>query len=185
MVKILPLTPLLNYSMTVIRNVKTERQDFVWHSNRIIRFLLDAALNELEFIDKTVQTPTGASVTGVEPFGEICGISIMRAGDSMVEGLRSIAPSVRIGKILIQRNEETAEPVLFYSKLPKDVKDRTCLLLDPMLATGGSAIKAVEVLIENGVKEEKIIFVNLISCPEGIEHFEKAYPKVKLITGNS
>lgn len=115
----------------------------------------------------------------------------MRAGDSMVEGLRDICPSVRIGKILIQRDEETAMPKLFYAKLPPDVKDRTCLLLDPMLATGGSAIKAVEVLISKGVKEDKIMyiltltvsFVNLVSCPEGLEAFHNAHPTIRIVTG--
>ena len=114
--------------------------------------------------------------------GSICGVSIMRAGESMEQGLRDCCRSVRIGKILIQRDEETALPKLYYSKLPKDIDQRFCLLLDPMLATGGSANKAIEVLIDNGVKEERIIFINLVACPEGIEAVVTKFPKLKIVT---
>jgi uracil phosphoribosyltransferase len=106
---------------------------------------------------------TGLDYNGVTFEGKICGVSIMRAGESMEQGLRDccrsssrpekqskLARSVRIGKILIQRDEETALPKLFYEKLPKDIKERYVLLLDPMLATGGSAITAVKVLLAKG-----------------------------------
>lgn len=81
----------------------------------------------------------------------------------MEAGLRDCCRSVRIGKILIQRDEETAKPKLFYAKLPEDIQERYCLLLDPMLATGGSAMQAIEVLLSHGVQEEKILFLNLVS----------------------
>ena len=100
----------------------------------------------------------------------------------MEQGLRDCCRSVRIGKILIQRDEATAMPQLFYSKLPKDIASRFCLLLDPMLATGGSANKAIEVLLNHGVMEDHILFVNLICCPEGIKAVLDAYPKVRIVT---
>ncbi|ORY78247.1 uracil phosphoribosyltransferase [Protomyces lactucae-debilis] len=106
----------------------------------------------------------------------------MRAGESMEQGLRDCCRSVRIGKILIQRDEETAQAKLYYSKLPEDIAHRWVFLLDPMLATGGSAIKAVEVLLERGVPEEHIIFLNLISAPEGIATFKKNFPKLRVVT---
>ena len=106
----------------------------------------------------------------------------MRAGESMEQGLRECCRSVRIGKILIQRNEETAQPKLYYEKLPPDVADRWVLLLDPMLATGGSAIMAVEVLKARGVPEERILFLNLIASPEGIKNFAEKVPRVRVIT---
>lgn len=84
----------------------------------------------------TVVTPTGQHYDGLSFQGKICGVSIMRAGESMEQGLRECCRSVRIGKILIQRDEETAQPKLFYSKIPEDIADRWVLLLDPMLATG-------------------------------------------------
>lgn len=107
----------------------------------------------------------------------------MRAGESMEQGLRSCCRSVRIGKILIQRDEETAQPKLFYDKLPEDIDSRYVFLLDPMLATGGSAAMAVQVLKERGVPEERILFLNLLAAPEGIKFMMDKYPKLKIITG--
>jgi len=134
---------------------------------------VEEGLNHLPVVEKTVVTPTSTEFEGVGFKGKICGVSIMRAGESMEQGLRDCCRSVRIGKILIQRDEETALPKLYYSKLPPDIDDRYVLLLDPMLATGGSAIKAIEVLLANGVKEDKILFLNLVAAPEGIEAVTK------------
>jgi len=123
----------------------------------------------------------------------------MRAGEAMEQGLRDCCRSVRIGKILIQRDEETSMPKLFYDKLPEDIADRWVLLLDPMFATGGrpcdlssrrklnistggSAIMAVDVLKSRGVPEERILFLNLIASPEGIEKFAKKFPKLRVVT---
>lgn len=107
----------------------------------------------------------------------------MRAGESMEQGLRDCCRSVRIGKILIQRDEETAQPKMFYSKLPDDISNRYVFLLDPMLATGGSAAMAVDVLKERGVPSNRILFLNLLASPEGVEMFKEKYPEVKIITG--
>ncbi|KAG6861496.1 hypothetical protein C0995_015923 [Termitomyces sp. Mi166 len=151
----LPQTAQLEALYTIIRDKNTSRGDFLFYSDRIIRLLVEEGLNHLPVVKRTVETPT-----------------------AMEAGLREVCRSVRIGKILIQRvrttsftpngipimqDEETALPKLFYSKFPADIASRYVLLLDPMLATGGSAMKAVEVLMENGVPEERIIFVNLVS----------------------
>lgn len=128
-------------------------------------------------------TATGHKVDGVKFQGKICGVSIMRAGESMEQGLRDCCRSVRIGKILIQRDEETAQPKLFYDKLPADIKDRYVFLLDPMLATGGSAMMAVDVILSRGVAQNRILFLNLIASPEGIKNFKEKYPEVIIVTG--
>ncbi|KAI8818497.1 uracil phosphoribosyltransferase-domain-containing protein [Fimicolochytrium jonesii] len=181
-VVLLEQTPQLKALMSIVRNKETQRGDFIFYSDRVIRLLVEEALNHLPFIDKVISTPTGAKYNGLGFRGKICGVSIMRAGEAMEQGLRDCCRSVRIGKILIQRNEETAMPQLYYSKLPPDIADRFCLLLDPMLATGGSANKAIEVLIDHGVPEERILFVNLICAPEGIEKVLAAYPRLKIVT---
>ena len=106
----------------------------------------------------------------------------MRAGEAMEQGLRDCCRSVRIGKILIQRDEETTLPKLFYDKLPEDIASRWVLLLDPMFATGGSAIMAVQVLVSRGVPEERILFLNLIASPQGVEKFAAQFPTVKVVT---
>jgi len=179
----LKYTPQLKALYTIIRDKKTSREDFIFYSNRIIRLLVEEALNLLPVRDKKVKTPTGEKFLGAEFEGKICAVSIIRAGESMEKAVREVCQDIRIGKILIQRNEETAEPILYYSKLQKDISKRQVLLLDPMLATGGSVCKAIEVLKEKGVKEEKIIFVNLIACPEGIKKVSEEFPNVKIVTG--
>ncbi|KAL5637122.1 hypothetical protein ACGC1H_000936 [Rhizoctonia solani] len=179
----LPQTAQLEALYTIIRNKDTTRGDFIFYTDRIIRLLVEEGLNHLPVVPKTVETPTGETYEGVGFEGRICGVSILRAGEAMEAGLREVCRSVRIGKILIQRDEETAQAKLFYSKLPEDIANRYVLLLDPMLATGGSAIKAVEVLKEAGVLEERIMFLNLIASPEGIRAFCGKYPALRMITG--
>ncbi|KAJ2993928.1 hypothetical protein NUW58_g1691 [Xylaria curta] len=181
-VTILPQTPQLIALLTKIRDRNTERADFIFYSNRIIRLLVEEGLNHLPVVEHTVTTPVGRNYAGLLFQGKICGVSIMRAGEAMEQGLRDCCRSVRIGKILIQRDEETAQPKLFYDKLPEDIADRWVLLLDPMFATGGSAIMAVEVLKSRGVPEERILFINLIASPEGIANFATKFPKLRVVT---
>ena len=120
----------------MIRDKNTDRADFIFYSNRIIRLLVEEGLNHLPVVEHTVTTPVGRTYAGVMFQGKICGVSIMRAGEAMEQGLRDCCRSVRIGKILIQRDEETSLPKLFYDKLPEDIADRWVLLLDPMFAPG-------------------------------------------------
>ena len=182
----------------MIRDRETSRADFIFYSNRIIRLLVEEGLNHLPVVGHTITTPVGRTYYGVKFEGKICGVSIMRAGEAMEQGLRDCCRSVRIGKILIQRDEETSKPKLFYEKLPEDIADRWVLLLDPMFATGkppslqimilltslqgGSAIMAVEVLKSKGVPEEHILFLNIIASPEGITNFAKQFPKLRVVT---
>ena len=192
----------------MIRDQRTCRADFVFYSNRIIRLLVEEGLNHLPVVQKTVTTPVGHTYGGVGFEGKICGVSIMRAGEAMEQGLRDCCRSVRIGKILIQRDEETCKPALFYEKLPQDISKRWVLLLDPMFATGkdqlgadfpysdvstvynilirleigGSATMAVEVLKSKGVPEDHILFINLIASPSGVADFAERFPKLRVVT---
>ncbi len=120
--------------LSMIRDRNTARADFIFYSNRIIRLLVEEGLNHLPVFEHTITTPVGRSYAGVKFQGKICGVSIMRAGEAMEQGLRDCCRSV--GKILIQRDEDTSKPKLFYNKLPEDIADRWVLLLDPMFATG-------------------------------------------------
>jgi len=179
---VLKMTNQIKGLHSIIRNRETSRADFIFHSDRLLRLVIEEGLGYLPFGERSVTTPTGEEYKGVEFTTKVCGVSIVRAGESMESALRSVCRDIRIGKILIQRNEETAEAQLYYSKLPKDISERHVLLLDPMLASGGSAIKAIEVLIEHGVIEENIIFVNLIAAPEGVEAMRRRYPEVIIVT---
>jgi uracil phosphoribosyltransferase len=144
--------------------------------------LIDASLNELNFTDKTIVTPTGDTFVGKEFPSGICGVSIMRSGDSMVKGLREVCKDIRIGKILVQRDEKTARPTLMYTKFPEDIANRFCLLLDPMLATGGSASMAINALIGHGVIPKKIVLVTMIAAPEGLSLLRHLYPSIHIVT---
>ncbi|KAI8999210.1 uracil phosphoribosyltransferase-domain-containing protein [Gaertneriomyces semiglobifer] len=179
---VLEQTKELKALLTIIRNKSTARGDFIFYSDRIIRLLVEEALNHLPFIPKPVTTPMGVTYHGLGFQGKICGVSIMRAGEAMEQGLRDCCRSVRIGKVLIQRDEETGQARLYYAKLPPDVSTRWCLVLDPMLATGGSVIKAIQLLLSSGVPQERILFVNLICSPEGIENVLSLFPSLKIVT---
>jgi len=177
-----PQTPQLRAIVTIMRNKNTQKNEFVFYADRLFRLLIEDALNELPFTRISVETPVDGSVfEGVSFASRICGVSIVRAGESMESALRAVCQGCRVGKILIQRDEETQKAHLIYSKLPKDIASRWVLLMDPMLATGGSAIRAVNVLLEQGVKEEKIIFVNLVAAPEGLEAFFKKFSKIRVV----
>jgi uracil phosphoribosyltransferase len=131
----------------------------------------------------SITTPTGSSYDGESIDTEaVVAISIIRAGDSLLDAFIKIAPAAQVGKILIQRDEETRMPVLFYSKLPP-LASKKIMLLDPMLATGGSAKAAIQVVLDNGAKEEDIIMLCVVSCPEGIANVLETYPKMRIVSG--
>jgi len=184
--RIIRQTQQLTALMTIIRDETTGPDDFVFYADRVIRLLVEEGLEEMPHKPKLVRTPTEVNFPGVgwtlDYRTQICGVSIMRAGDSMENGLRAVCRGVKIGKILIQRNEETALPNYIYSKFPPAIAKQTVLLLDPMLATGGSAIAAIKVLLKVGVPEDKIVFINLVCCPEGVRAMFKAHPKVRIVS---
>lgn len=180
---LLPQTNQLIGLYSIIRDQSTKRGDFVFYSDRITRLLVEEGLNQLPVEETVIKCHGGQEYKGARFLGKICGVSIVRAGESMEMGLRDCCRSVRIGKILIQRDEETAIPKLYYEKLPEDISERYVFLLDPMLATGGSAMMATERLILRGVDASRILFLNFLASPEGIAAFHDKYPDVKIITG--
>jgi uracil phosphoribosyltransferase len=182
LVHLLPQSNFLISSLTILRDQTTPRSDFLFHSDRVTRMLLSSALTHLPYVEHTITTPLSTPFHGQKPLGNIVGVSILRAGDSMTLPIRSICPSARLGSILIQRDETNAEAILMYTKLPTDIAQRTVLLLDPMLATGNSAIKAVQVLTSYGVPSNKIVFVNVVCCPKGIERLTDACPGIRIVT---
>jgi uracil phosphoribosyltransferase len=180
-------TSQVQFMHTQIRNKESSMSDFVFYADRLIRIIVEEGLSFLPTARKDITTPTGDRYEGVSSAAEICGVSIMRAGESMEQALRDTCRGIKIGKVLIQRNEASADKApderFNYAKLPKDIADRWVLLLDPMLATGGSACKAIDILIKgHGVKEEKIIFLNVVACPEGVANMSRQFPRVKIIT---
>lgn len=183
-VHLLPQTKVLRALHTVMRDRHARREDFVPHAGRVMRQLLEAALELLPFEGRDVQTPVGRTYHGLRLEPEICGVSVARAGDSMETELRTMMPGIRLGKILIQRDKVTKLPHLYYAALPTDIARRHVLLLDPMLATGGTALTAIQVIMDAGVPEEHIVFVNLLSAPEGIRVVRDRHPRVRLVTSS-
>lgn len=179
---ILPQTTRLRALHTIIRDRATTRQDFVFHSARVIRLLIESALDRLPCTPCVVQTPVGETYQGLRLASRVCGVSVMRAGDSMEGELRAVWPSIRIGKILIQRDKATKLPRLHYAALPDDIAEGHVLMLDPMLATGGTALQAIQVLIDHGVAESNVIFVSLIAAPEGIAAVRRKHPELPIVT---
>ena len=167
---------------TQLRDNTASRNQFIFASDRLARLLVEEGLNMLPMEEHLVTTPMGVIYHGVKPIENIFATSIVRAGDIGLQPLRDVCRGIRIGKILIQRNEKTAEPRLYYIKLPQDAASRVCLLFDPMLATGGSACMAINALIEYGVLEHNIIFLNMIAAPEGIKKVSKEFPNVRILT---
>ena len=131
----------------------------------------------LEVKDKIVETPF-ETITCKTLATDIVIVPILRAGLGMVDGIRRIIPQAKVGHIGLYRNEETLVPVEYYFKLPEIKDSTTCILVDPMLATGGSCIKGIELLKSKGVKH--IIYVGLVGCPEGIKAVQEAYPDVDI-----
>ena len=179
---LLPQTDQLRALHTVVRDRDATREDFVFHAGRIIRLLTEAALDLLPFEPHDVTTPVGATYHGLRFTRGLVGVPIIRAGESMEAELRAVLPGLRIGKILIQRDRTTKLPHLYYRALPADIADRHVLLLDPMLATGGTAVAAIELLRELGVPEEHIVFVTFITVPEGIAAVCDRFPGVRIVT---
>jgi uracil phosphoribosyltransferase len=140
-----------------------------------------SALGHLPYREKVITTPVGETYNGLEVDGKICGVAMVPSGESMEIGLRTVCKSIRIGKILIQRTAGD-EPKELFVKLPPDISERWVLLLDPMLATGKSALKALELITAQGVRPKNILFLNLIASVEGLSLFTQRFPDVKIIT---
>ncbi|CAI5528724.1 unnamed protein product [Closterium sp. Naga37s-1] len=184
---------------TLIRNRDTKKHNFVFYADRLIRLLVEHGLGHLPFTEIQVTTPTGSTYVGINFSKKLCGVSIIRSGESMENALRACCKGVKIGKILIHREGDYGKqgvkmgrtPIhrdgdfgkqLIYEKLPRDIAQRHVMLLDPVLASGRSAIKAIELLLHRGVPEERIIFLNLISAPEGIHNVCRRFPQLKIVT---
>ncbi|RHZ25576.1 hypothetical protein DYB37_000422 [Aphanomyces astaci] len=184
----------------MLRDRRTPHAQFKHFADRLMRILAEESLASCAMEYATVWTPTGAEYSGMVPTNNVCAVSIIRAGDALLDAVLHCVPSIAVGtsltrhqflayhiegKILIQRNENTIEksPILFYSKLPPRIAGYgRVLLVDPMLATGGSAKLAIQTLINAGVEEQNIVFANVVACPHGIHAVFEEFPHIKIVT---
>merc|ERR1719320_1088801 len=145
--KVLPSTPQIKGLHTYIRNRQTARDEFIFYSKRLIRLVIEYSLSLLPYETVSVCTPQGFKYEGRRCLvKKICGVSILRAGETMEQALSDVCKDIRIGKILIQTNWDTGEPELYYLRLPKDIKDYQVILMDATVATGAAAMMAIHVL---------------------------------------
>eukprot|EP00092_Neocalanus_flemingeri_P011673 GFUD01012578.1.p1 GENE.GFUD01012578.1~~GFUD01012578.1.p1 ORF type:complete len:223 (+),score=59.99 GFUD01012578.1:249-917(+) len=177
----------VNYLLTKLRQKDLPTDQFQTIGDRLMRLLGEEALARLPtVVDGQVDTPCGVARGYVDtPGPPVCVVSIVRSGDILQEAVRYLHPGVSVGKILVQRDESKPDKpaVLYYKKLPKNICDSFVILVDPMLATAGSALRAISVLKDHGVQSDKILFLNLVCCPEGLQAMALNYPEINIITG--
>lgn len=170
--------PLIKHKVSILRDVNTGTNEFRKIVSEISMLMAFEVTRDLPLEEIEVETPL-EKCTGYRLSGKKLGlVPILRAGLGMVDGMLSILPSAKVGHIGLYRDPETLHPVEYYLKLPTDIKDRDIFLLDPMLATGGSSIDAIDSLKKHGVKSIRLI--NLIAAPEGVEAVKKAHPDVDI-----
>lgn len=169
--------PLLLHKLSLLRDTNTKHRQFRELVTEMAKLLCYEATLDLKLSDCEVETPMGKT-SGQTLKTEIGLVPILRAGLGMVEGMLEMVPGSQVWHLGIYRDEETLRPVEYYNKLPTEPTVQLCLILDPMLATGGSAVASVDVLKNWGV--EQIRFVGLIGAPEGIEALHNAHPDIPI-----
>ncbi|XP_013136435.1 PREDICTED: uridine-cytidine kinase-like 1 [Papilio polytes] len=176
-------TPQVQGLHTFIRNKDTSRDEFIFYSKRLMRLVIEFALSLLPYSQLDVDTPQGFAYRGRKcDVEKICGVSILRAGETMEQAVCDVCKDIRIGKILIQTNQQTDEPELYYLRLPKDIKDYRVILMDATVATGAAAIMAIRVLLDHDVPEHNISLVSLLMAEIGVHSIAYAFPQVKIVT---
>ncbi|GJQ67582.1 hypothetical protein Trydic_g8388 [Trypoxylus dichotomus] len=180
--KVLPTNDQIKELQTILRDRNTTRSDFKFYADRLIRLVIEESLNQLPFTDCKVITPTGGSYNGLKYRSGNCGVSIVRSGEAMEQGLRDCCRSIRIGKILVESDLDTHEARVVYARFPEDIARRQVLLMYPIMSTGNTVIQSVKVLKEHGVKEECIILSNLFCTPAAVQIVIKSFPKLKILT---
>ena len=173
--------PLIQHKISILRNEATGTNEFRRLIEEIAMLMGYEALRDLPVEDVEIKTPIETCQTPMIAGKKLAIVPILRAGLGMVSGILSLVPSAKVGHIGLYRDPETAKPVEYYCKLPADCANREVFVVDPMLATGGSAIAAIQMLKDKGVKS--IRFMCIIAAPEGVKALTDAHPDVDLYIG--
>ena len=174
--------PLIQHKVTLLRDKNTGSKEFRELISEITMLMCYEATRDLPLKQVEVETPMCVTKAKVISGRKLAIVPILRAGIGMVDGILNLLPAVKVGHIGLYRDHETHQPVEYYCKLPSDVAEREVIVLDPMLATGGSAIDAISKLKERGVKQIK--FMCIIAAPEGAEALMAAHPDVQIYIGS-
>ena len=170
--------PLIHHKLAVLRNKETPVKEFRELISEIAGLMCYEATRNLPTMDVEVETPVAVAKCKMLAGKKLAIVPILRAGLGMVDALVDLIPSAKIGHIGLYRDPVTHEPVEYYCKLPEDIGNRVTFVVDPMLATGGSAVAAIDFLKKHGCKN--IIMMNIIGCPEGIRTVQEAHPDVEI-----
>lgn len=173
--------PLIQHKIGWIRRKTTGSKDFRKIIGEIAMLMCYEATRDLELMDIEIETPICTTTAKALKGKKLAVIPILRAGLGMVDGVLDIIPAAKVGHIGLYRDPETLEPVEYYCKLPEDCAEREVFVVDPMLATGGSAVEAIRMLKSKGVKN--IHFMCVIAAPEGMEAMKQAHPDVDIYIG--
>ncbi len=172
--------PLIEHKLAILRDKNTGTKEFRELVSELATMLCYEAMREAETYETEIETPiTKMKVKKINE-DKYAFVPILRAGTGMLDGIINLVPNAKIGHVGMYRDEKTFKPNVYYFKVPKDINKREVLILDPMLATGGSAIDAISLLKEKGVK--KIKFLCIIAAPEGIKKMQEKYPDVQIYT---
>ncbi|MBR2916904.1 MAG: uracil phosphoribosyltransferase [Clostridia bacterium] len=174
--------PLIQHKTTIMRQKETSNKEFRESVEEITMLMCYEALRDLPLMDVEIETPMEKTTKKVLAGRKLAVVPILRAGLGMVSGFLNLVPFAKVGHIGMYRDEETLEPHEYYCKLPTDIEERLIVVVDPMLATGGSAIDAITQIKSYGGKHIK--FLCLIAAPEGIEALSKAHPDVEIFCAN-
>ncbi len=173
--------PLIQHKIGWIRRQETGSKDFRTLISEIAMLMCYEATRELKLTDVEIETPICKTTVKELKGKKMAVIPILRAGLGMVDGMLSIIPAAKVGHIGLYRDPQTLEPVEYYCKLPEDCDEREVFVVDPMLATGGSSVAAIQMLKDKGVK--KIHFMCIIAAPEGVAKMQEAHPDVDVYIG--
>lgn len=173
--------PLIRHKISYIRREELGSKEFREMVSEIAMLICYEATRDLKLQDVTIQTPICETVEKELAGKKLAVVPILRAGLGMVEGMLAMIPAAKVGHIGLYRDPETLNPVEYYCKLPADCEERDVFVVDPMLATGGSSVAAIQMLKDKGVKN--IRFLCIIAAPEGVERMQKEHPDVDIYIG--
>ena len=172
---------MIRHKISYIRRADLGSKDFREMISEIAMLICYEATRDLKLQDVTIQTPICETVEKELAGKKLAVVPILRAGLGMVEGMLAMIPAAKVGHIGLYRDPDTLEPVEYYCKLPADCEERDVFVVDPMLATGGSSVAAIQMLKDKGVKN--IRFLCIIAAPEGVERMKQAHPDVDIYIG--
>ena len=170
--------PLITHKLGILRDINTGTKEFRELVTEISTLLCYEATKDAKLEEVEIETPLEKMQTGQLNEDNYAVVPILRAGMRMVEGISNVIPNAKVGHIGLYRNEETFQPVEYYYKMPEDIGNRIAMIIDPMLATGGSVSATIDKLKEDGVKQIK--FLCIVAAPEGIKVIESNHPDVQI-----